>query len=462
MSKFTAWAGLALAVLLTACAGPDTRIQGPPRAATALPVVGAHGPANRTEERRLLARALRGTASAQSDIALVTSLRQTMTHAALVAGNTVKLLTDGPTTFGEFAHAIADARSSIHVETFIFSDDKLGRSFAALLAEKAREGVSVRVLYDGIGSWAAKDALFDDLRAAGVEVRVFQPLDSLDKVLDGSINHRDHRKLLVVDGRIAFVGGINISGTYNMGSGMHADDERQKSLEDGWRDTQVRITGPAVTEFQALFFHSWARTGGSATPGAGAGFVPPKPQGAALVGAIASEPGGPTEAAIQSALLAAVNGVRRRLWITQAYFAPDSSLREALVAAARRGVDVRILLPGFSDSRAVLSASRSMYGELLRAGVRIYEFDAAFVHAKTAVLDGSVALVGSANMDFRSLLDNNEVTAVIVDSDFTADLAETFLRDIDAATEITLERWTNRSLPQRMQEGAATLFWRWL
>ncbi|CAN0181787.1 unnamed protein product, partial [Phaeothamnion confervicola] len=430
------------------------------QAISPLPLIAAHGATGRAEENKVLARALGSGQGAQDDADLIEQVRRSITHTSLVAGNHALLLTDGPSTFGEFARVIADATHHIHVETFIFSDDKLGRSFAKLLAEKSRQGVEVRVLYDSIGSWAADDEIFKLMRDAGVEVQAFQPLDSVDVVLSGKINQRDHRKILIVDGRIAFVGGINISGTYNMGSSLKPGKEQ--GLSDGWRDTQVRISGPVVQQFQALFFATWTQAAGRQPQALDAYFPSVEENGPAIIAALASEPAHASEAAIHGVHLAAASAAKRRLWITQAYFAPDLALREALTAAARRGVDVRVLLPGFSDSETVLSASRAVYGELLEGQVRIYEFDQAFVHAKTMVVDDSVSLVGSANMDYRSALDNNEVTAVIINTEFVAKLASVFLRDLAGASEISIEQWRQRPTRQRVLERAATLLWRWL
>jgi len=431
-----------------------------PAPAVALPLVAAHGATRNAEEAAIIAQALAATGADHANVGLIQNVRSSITHTSLVAGNRVLLLTDGPSTFREFARAIADAAHHIHVETFIFSDDKLGRSFAALLAEKSRGGVEVRLIYDGIGSWAADDEMFQNMRDAGVQVQAYQPLSSVDAVLNGTVNQRDHRKLLIVDGRIAFVGGINISGAYNVGSSLRPGKEQ--GLTDGWRDTQVRISGPVVQQFQALFFATWARAGGAPPVADGEYFPPLKEHGPSLVAAVASERTDPTEAAIHRVHLAVAEAARRRLWITQAYFTPDVSLREALIAAAQRGVDVRVLVPGFSDSDTVLNASRAIYDELLNGKVRIFEFDAAFIHAKTVLVDDSVSLVGSANMDYRSAVDNNEVTAVIIDGAFALRLAAVFLSDLVNGREVTLQQWQQRPLQQRMKERAATVLWPWL
>lgn len=451
---------LGMALALAACAGPETRIDAPAPAASPLHMAAARGAASADEETRLIAQAMGGTSAGRDGQALITRLRSTIAHTSLVAGNQVQLLTDGPSTFREFAQAIANAVHHIHVETFMFSNDRVGLAFAELLAEKCRQGVEVRVLYDGFGSWAMDDAPFRLMREAGVEVQSFQPMDSIDAVVSGRVNQRDHRKLLIVDGQIAFVGGINISGTYN--SASSAKPGREPRLDDGWRDTQVRITGPVVQQFQALFFATWARAAGTPAPVRDDYFPAQGAAGSSIIAALASEHGTPNEAAIHGVHVAVAQAARRCLWITQAYFTPDSSLREALIGAARRGVDVRVLVPGFSDSEAVLNASRAIYGQLLEGHVRIFEYDAAFVHAKTLVVDGSVSLVGSANMDYRSAVDNNEVTALIIDAGFGQALGAAFARDLVRAREVRLAQWRERPLQQRVMERAATWLWRWL
>lgn len=446
--------------VLGACAGSGARIGSRPAMPVSLPVVAEDGPSDARQEQRLLAQALDDHTDSRDDASLVAAVRRSIGTTALIAGNRVELLLDGPSTFRQFAQAIADAEHHIHVETFIFADDSLGRSFAELLIAKQHAGVEVRVVYDSIGSWVADPQLFERMRAAGIQVLAYRPLDSIDDVLSGRINQRDHRKILIVDGRIAFVGGINISGTYNLGSDIRPGATH--GLERGWRDTHVRITGPVVQQFQALFFATWAHSSGDLVTPDAAYFPPALESGSALVAALASQYGGKYEAAIHAVTLAAIGAATRRVWLTQAYFTPDKSLRQALGAAARRGVDVRVLLPGFSDSRTVLQASRAIYAELLADGVRIFEYDAALMHAKTAVFDDGISSVGSANMDFRSLLDNNEVTAVIVDADFAAALAAAFERDLNNATAIDPVAWQKRPLPDRIAEEAARLIWRWL
>lgn len=452
---------------LSACAGPSLRLSMlHPPAEASVPIATANGAASGALAEEAIAVALGARAGRPGARALVAALRNGSPHASFVAGNRVSMLNDGPTTFAAYAEAITAAKEHIHLETYIFSDDELGVRFADLLVEKAASGVEVRVLYDGFGSWSSGAALFDRMRRAGIEVREFRPLDSVAALTSGRFNNRDHRKLLIVDGRVAFVGGINISGTYehapSSGSGRRADGERVDPLDDGWRDSQARIEGPAVPQFQAIFFATWARAGGGQLIRAERYFPQLAQRGTALVAAVASEAGGRTAGAMYALYLNAIKHARHKLWVTQAYFTPDKSLREALIAAAKRGVDTRILVPGFSDSNLTLHASRSIYGRLLKASVRIYEHEEAFVHAKTAVIDDVAVVVGSANLDLRSLLHNNEVIAVVIDAAFANGTARSFLEDLEAAKEISLAAWRSRPWLDRIKEHGARLFWYWI
>jgi len=456
---------LSLLCGLGACAGPGVRLHSA-RDATPAPMATRAGAADAAAEHAALARALGADAARASTRALIEALRAGMPNATFVAGNRVAIYNDGPSTFAAYAEAIAAARDHVHVETYIFADDDLGTRFAELLIEKRRVGVEVRVLYDGVGSWSSSEALFTRMREAGVEVQEFRPLDSVGALASGRVNNRDHRKMLIVDGRIAFVGGINISGTYEhspmSGSGSGGSGSRGDPLDDGWRDSQIRIEGPGVAQFQALFFATWTRAGGDAVTPSPRYFPEIEPQGSALVAAVASEADGSTAGAMHALHLSAIRHAAHRLWITQAYFTPDRSLRDALVEAARRGVDTRILLPGVSDAGLILHGSRSIYGRLLAAGVRIYEHEAAFVHAKTMLIDDAVAFVGSANLDLRSLVHNNEIVAVVIDGDFAQGMAKTFETDLGSARAITREEWRHRPWGDRLRERAARLFWYWI
>jgi len=379
--------------------------------------------------------------------------------APLVAGNRVTLLVDGPKTLAAIRHAIEGAQHHVHLETYIFADDEVGRALRDLLIRRRQQGIEVRVLYDAIGSVTTPDAFFEPMRQAGVEVLQFQPLNPV-RTLPWKLNNRDHRKIVVVDGRIAFTGGINISSTYASSSSLRPGPEAGQ--EEAWRDTHVEIEGPAAAQFQTLFVQIWQRAGGKLSDASAQYFPPLAPDGAELVAAVASSGGDRHETTIYDTYVAAIGHASRRLWMTQAYFAPDAALRKALIAAARRGVDVRIIVPSFSDSALIFRASRADYDELLSGGVRIYEQRYAMLHAKSMVIDSALSMVGSANFDIRSFLHNNEVNAVVVGSDFAERMEALFQRDLGDTRELQLQTWRKRPWLDRFKEFTSSLFSYWL
>jgi cardiolipin synthase len=389
---------------------------------------------------------------------LVDAVRASLS-APLVAGNQVVALVDGPATFAAIDAAMLKARSHIHVETYIFADDELGERFARRLIERRKQGVEVRVIYDAVGSIKTPGDFFAKLKDAGVEVAEFQPLNPV-KTYFWRFHNRDHRKIIVIDGRIAFTGGLNISGAYSSSSSSKPGPEA--GLETGWRDTHVQIAGPAVHQFQHLFLDAWRQLGGQPTKPAADYFPKLKDQGASLVSAVASSGLKEKDEAIYQTYLTAVRKSAQRIWITQAYFAPPAEFRDALIDAARRGVDVRIIVPGFTDSKLVLHASRREYETLLKGGVRIVEARTALLHAKTALIDDAIAIVGSANLDYRSFLHNNEVTAVIIDDGMGATMHSIFERDLKNGQELTLAAWQKRPLLDRGKESFSGLFKFWL
>ncbi len=384
---------------------------------------------------------------------------RTSIKSPLIFGNKVTVLVDGPQTFAHLRRTIASATQSINVETYIFSDDALGKDFASLLMERSRAGIKVRLIFDAIGSIASSSTLFDEMRAAGIQVEEFHPLLSLKKPF-WHYNNRDHRKLLIVDGKVAFTGGLNISGTYSSGSSSRPGPER--GLEDGWRDTDAEIEGPAVRLFQAIFFDTWASLGGQNDEDAAKYFPPWDNAGSDIVTAVASSGVKQRKEEIYSSYLAAIQNASKQVWITQAYFSPPPKLRSALIKAAQRGVDVRILVPGFTDSSVIFYAARGGYEPLLKHGVRMFEVTNALLHAKTAVIDHSVTVIGSANFDYRSFLHNNEVTAIVI-SEVVADrMDEIFLADLKQSKEIDPGAWKKRPAGEKFKEWVSRLFNYWL
>jgi len=386
---------------------------------------------------------------------LVDAVRR-YSSAPLTTGNQVKVLVDGPQTYAAIEAAMRDARRYIDLETFIYGDDDIGRRFAALMAEKHREGIEVRVLYDSLGSMDTPHGFFDELRAQGIEVREFRPMNPIKNPLIWNIQNRDHRKIVVVDGKTGFTGGINIDSTYLSASTSRPGPKR--GLKDGWRDTHVRIDGPAVAQLQQLFLQSWKEAGGDVGPEDNTA-IPPA--GNTLV-TIVGQSSESDDRSLYGTYLAAFSCASRRLWITHAYFAPNEDLLEAMTDAAQRGVDVRLIVPSFTDSRLVLNATQATYTRLLKSGVKIYELKDALLHAKSVVIDGTVSIVGSANLDMRSFVHNEEVNAIVIDRDVGQRMEQVFEKDQKAARPVDLARWEQRSTWQRFKEFWVSLFKYWI
>ncbi len=371
--------------------------------------------------------------------------------APLVRGNDGTLLIDGPATHRAMFDAIGAARDHVNLETYILEADETGQRLADLLIRKRGEGVRVNVLYDGVGSIKTPQAYFDRLRAAGIAVCEFNPVNPLKAPKGWEINNRDHRKILVVDGRVAFTGGINISGVYSAGS--FGSRRQAPSKDEGWRDTHILTRGPIVAEFQRVFMDGWTKQR-CETPAQATYFPKAAERGDWTMRVVASDPAaGGSETYV--ALLSAIAHAERRVWLTYGYFAPDPATIGALQAAAARGVDVRLVLPGFSDFWAPLYAGRSHYESLLDAGVRIHERRDALLHAKTAVIDGVWSSVGSTNLDWRSFVHNYEADVIVLAEPFGREMERLFALDMQAAHEITVEEWRRRGLADRAREWLA-------
>jgi cardiolipin synthase A/B len=368
--------------------------------------------------------------------------------APLVLGNDARLLIDGPQTYRAMFKAIAEARSHIHLETYIVESDETGERLATALEAKRAEGVSVALLFDGVGSIGTPPEYFKRLAAAGVAVCEFNPVKSFKA---WRINNRDHRKLLIVDGRIAFTGGINISSVYRAGS-FGSKWKRPKEKE-GWRDTHVLASGPVVAEFQRLFLDSWVRQHCPPLPDRNY-FPRQERRGDKAMRVVAADPG-IDQSEFYIALLSSIGKARQRAWLTYGYFVPDRRMLQALTDAARRGADVRLVLPGFSDFGPPFHAGRSHYTELLTAGVRIFERRDALLHAKTAVIDGVWSSVGSTNLDWRSFVHNYEADLLVLDPGFARELEELFRLDESASHEVSLAEWHERGIGTRLKEWLA-------
>jgi cardiolipin synthase len=421
-------------------------------------------------------------AAAQSDaqrqfLCRLDGLENRITHQPLVAGNRVELLVDGPATHAAQLAAIARARHHIHLAAYILDDDEVGARYRDALIERARAGVRVRVMFDSVGGLTVGRAYREALAGAGIEVHEYAPINPLEEPELWRVSRRNHRKLLVVDGRVAFTGGIGISNTY---STSPVKASTREAVETGWRDTHVRITGPAVAEFQRLFVDDWQREVAAIPPDPGY-FPELAPRGDELVRAIARQGEDlselvlnpvarllrrvrphPADHAIYASYLAALSESRRRVWITQAYFAPNPEFLDALARAARRGIDVRLLVPANSDVGLLLYASRAQYAPLLEAGVRIFEYEGTVLHAKTAVVDGVWSTVGSSNLDYRSFIHNDEANAIIVGRSFAREMEAMFQDDLARSREVELAAWRERPVRERLMQALAGALKYWI
>jgi cardiolipin synthase len=352
------------------------------------------------------------------------------------AGNALVLYVQGKTLYPAMADAIGAARETVHLETYIFGNDQTGRAFAELLAARARAGVRVRVIYDAIGSLDLDPVLVTLMRNSGVQLLEYHPVAPWRP--RWAWNKRDHRKLLICDGRAAFVGGMNLC------------DEHAPADHGGgdWRDAHVRVEGPAALQFDLLFREVWSgETGRWFEPaGAGAGAGGPSRV------KVAANQEFLKRFVIREAYVNALRAAKKEVSIANAYFIPGMRIRHKLAQAARRGVNVRVMVPGHSDNSAVWNAMRAQYDGLLSRGVRIFEWQGPMMHAKAVVVDRAWCSIGTFNLDHRSLQHNLEVNANILDPKLPAELADQFELGLKGSREIILADWRRRPWMDRVRE----------
>jgi cardiolipin synthase len=377
-----------------------------------------------------------GFAGGVRDPELMTLLSR-VDQAAVLGGNRVEVYFEGAAAFAAMREAVDGARIEVLAESYIWKDDETGRIALDALGSAAARGVKVRVLADAWGSLSTRRRYWKEMRRRGIDVRLFNPL--FPYLLTQPL--RDHRKILVVDRRIAFTGGMNVADEYRTGIGG------KRGL--AWRDTHARVEGPAAWEMATVFSEAWIAAGGDdleLQP-----LAPPEDTPARVL-VLDSRPGrGHGETASTLAALAAA--AREKIWITNAYFAPRRRAIEALAGATRRGVDVRLLLPGVTDVPIVRHAGHGWYDSLHAVGVRIFEYQPAILHAKTLVADGYVTLVGSSNLDFRSFHFNAECNLLVLDDDVARTMSRAFEDDLLSAEEIGAA-W-RRSLPHTLGDSLA-------
>jgi cardiolipin synthase len=357
----------------------------------------------------------------------------------VVGGNRVDILLNGQEIFPAKLAAIRSARRTINYAQYVFEDGKPAEEIAGALAERCRAGVQVNVLVDAVGALAMSGDLRKEMTEAGCRVATFRPLRpfTLDR-----FNHRNHRRILVVDGVIAVTGGSGISGKWS-GDGLQAGH---------WRDTDVRIEGPVVEQLQGAFAENWLEATGVAI--GGPAYFPRRrldTKGDVDAQVVRSSPAGGS-AAMYTVFLLALSSAQRSIHITNPYFVPDEKMITTLVDAARRGVKVVLLIPGAIDHNLVRQASRSEFGRLLKGGVLIYEYQPALLHAKTMVIDGIWGTIGSTNLDHRSFALNEELNVVVYDRGVAGRLEEVFEQDLANSQQVTYGSWSHRSLVSRVLE----------
>jgi cardiolipin synthase len=423
--------------------------------AAQIQVQGARGALSRRATAALLTR-LSAQAPDAGALERHLAIEQTVSGSPLYTGNHVTVLRDGPDTFAAMFAAMHAARRYVYLEYYILEDVSFrGEQLSGLLIALRRQGLQINVIYDGIGSLSTPRELFERLRAAGIQVRPFNPIHRSPF----SINDRDHRKILIADGQTAIIGGVNLSVDYESGGsgGGSAPDAGQPATalpHEPWHDVDLQIDGPAVHQLKQLFEGHWLAQGGVA-----AELMPEsdalETRGDEVVRIIGSE-GGRLSPRYYATLISAIRSATSHIWVTAAYFVPTHQEKRALERAARAGIDVRLLLPSHSDSAAALAAQQSHYSDLLEVGVKIYERADGILHSKTVVVDGVWSIVGSSNFDHRSVLFNDEVDAVVISAVTGAQLEQYFQHDLQHAAVVDLATWKKRPLSRQLREH----FWR--
>jgi cardiolipin synthase len=399
-----------------------------------------------------------GAFSSPNLLQRATAATESVCGRLLTGGNRVTLLINGPATYKAMFEAVRNAKDHVNLEIFSVEDNERGRRLADLLIRKQSEGVQVNLMYDSAGSFFAPASFFDRMRKAGISVLEFDPVNPLKARGAWRPAHRDHRKVLIADGKVVITGGINLAQDYSMG--LFPGEEEHKRAQMPWRDTDVRIEGPAVAEFQKNFIDTWKRQKGPELPRRDY-FPPLKKEGEEEVCVLANYPGKMNEV-IYAMYLSAIDAATESIHLTNAFFIPDKKLQDALSGAAARGVDVKIILPAFGDNPFVFRAGRYYYSKLLKSGVKIYEYRNGVLHAKTAVIDGVWSTVGSANIDYWGFRYDDEENAAIIGRRFAVEMGKMFAVDLRESNEIRQAVWEKRPLSVKIREWLAHLFARWL
>ena len=373
---------------------------------------------------------------------LATLLYSTI-HSVPLYGSHITPYTDGTSKMEALLAEIAGAKHHIHIQYYIFCDDETGCRLRDALVEKARQGVEVRILYDDVGCSGVKKAFFEGMRREGIEV--FSFLHVKVPLFTSKVNYRNHRKIAVIDGRVGFIGGMNVADRYIRGTEWGS-----------WRDTHFRIEGSGAAGLQVSFLSDWSATTKQHITGA-AYFPQTERLTNDILQIVPSGPFGQWRALLQADSYA-VSNARRRIWIQTPYYLPSDVLNTALQVAALAGIDVRLMLPARSDSKIVDLASHSYLDDMMKAGVKILFYTPGFLHSKLLIIDDALTVIGSANMDFRSFEHNFEINAFVYDTEFTARMDAVFEDDASRCHVLTPNEWFNRPRPRRWAESLMRVF----
>ncbi len=361
--------------------------------------------------------------------------------APIVAGNRADILLNGEQIFPAMLEAIRGAQYTITYAQYFYEDGPISRDLAEAMAERCRAGVGVNVLLDAFGTLSMPKEYSDAMSRSGCHVAWFRPLT---QYIFHRYSNRNHRRILVIDGRVGFTGGSGVSRKW-MGNGR---------TEHHWRDTDIRIQGPAVEYLQAAFVENWLEATGVVLGGEPY-FPRPIPPGGDVYAQVVKSSPAAGSFAMYTTFLLAVNSAQRSIHITNPYFVIDQRMREALITARRRNVRVMVLVPGAIDHNIVRQASRRQFGDLLRAGIQIYEYAPALLHSKTMIIDGVWATVGSTNLDNRSFAVNDELNVIVYNRDVAQRLEAAFTDDLTRSRRITFEEWKKRGITAKLLETLA-------
>jgi cardiolipin synthase len=364
-------------------------------------------------------------------------------YSAIFTGSEISVYTSGRNKFNALLEDIRNARDHVHFQYYIFKDDRAGHEVREVLIEKAREGVKIRVLYDDVGSWNTKNRFFEQMKKEGIEVYPF--LKVVFPVLTSKVNYRNHRKVVVIDGERAYLGGMNIADRYVEGNKLGP-----------WRDTHFRVTGPGVHGLQASFLFDWYAAGNTLIKGRE--YYPEVKRLSDMKMQIVMN--GPTSQwrTLMQAFIFCISNAKKRIYIQTPYFLPTEALNQTLQMAALGGVDVRLMIPKYSDTRSAQMATFSYVDKMLKSGVKVYLYTKGFLHSKLLLIDDVLTCIGSSNFDFRSFEHNFEINAFVYQENFAARMKEIFMQDLRDCEEILYPVWRKRPITGRLAESFMRLF----